>query len=62
MKTKSKKIVAIVVSIALIIGSSFAAAYIMHRNESIETSTTVKNGLSAYELAVQNGYSGTLQD
>ena len=62
MKTKAKKIVAIVVSIALIIGSSFAAAYIMHRNESIETSTTVKNGLSAYELAVQNGYSGTLQD
>ena len=62
MKTKAKKIVAIVVSIALIIGSSFAAAYIMHRNESIETSTTVTNGLSAYELAVQNGYSGTLQD
>ena len=41
----------------------FLLGYLHIRNsKALPTSTTVKNGLSAYELAVENGYTGTVQE
>ena len=33
-----------------------------NKKGSVQSSVTVKNGLSAYELAVKNGYNGTVKD
>lgn len=37
-------------------------ANVVHNNSSQPTSSKVKNGLSAYELAVEQGYKGNLND
>ncbi|MBQ2780542.1 MAG: hypothetical protein IJF42_03175, partial [Clostridia bacterium] len=63
MKTKViKKIIAVVVAVVLVIGTSFGAAIFVHRRDAVPASTTITNGLSAYELAVKYGYEGTVQE
>ncbi len=56
-----KKVIVIVVSIILIIGIA-AGTSILTNKKSVPAMTTVENGLSAYELAVQYGYEGTVQE
>ncbi len=48
----------------LMIAIAVGSAFIVHKNvgDSVPASTTVENGLSAYELAVQYGYEGTIQE
>ncbi len=48
----------------LMIAIAVGSAFIVHKNvgDSVPASTTVKNGLSAYELAVQFGFEGTVQE
>ena len=65
-KTASKrkaatKVIVAVLLIAIMTGISFAVANFVHNRKSVQASS-VKNGLSAYELAVQQGYSGSLDD
>ena len=54
------KVLLIVLDILLMIGIAFGVAEIVHRN--VKTDSAVENGLSAYELAVQYGYDGSVQD
>ena len=56
-----KRIIAIVVAILLVIGIS-AGTTLLLKETDIPASTTIKDGLSAYELAVQYGYEGTLSE
>ena len=65
-KTSSKrkaatKVIVAVLLIAIMTGISFAVANFVHNRKSVQASS-VKNGLSAYELAVQQGYAGSLDD
>ena len=65
-KTSSKRKAAIKVIVAVLLvcamtGISFAVANFVHNRKSVQASS-VKNGLSAYELAVQQGYAGSLDD
>lgn len=64
MKKKNflKKALAVVVTIALMIGIPIIVDILFHKNGSIPTSAAVENGLYAYELAVQYGYEGTMQE
>ncbi len=57
-----KKTLSVIVAIVLMIGISFGTATIIRKKGSIPASTTITNGLSAYELAVENGYKGTVQE
>ena len=57
-----KKIIAVLLAVVLIFGVSVGAATLVHRRSGVPANTTVKNGLSAYELAVQYGYNGTVQE
>lgn len=50
-----------VLLIAIMTAISFAVANFVHNRKSVQASS-VKNGLSAYELAVQQGYAGSLDD
>lgn len=56
------KIIAVLLAVVLIFGISVGAATLVHRKSGVPANTTVKNGLSAYELAVQYGYNGTVQE
>ena len=56
-----KKVLAIIVAIVLVIGISAGTAILVDK-KSVPAMTTVENGLSAYELAVQYGYEGTVQE
>ena len=65
-KTSSKrkaaiKVIVAVLLIAIMTGISFAVANFVHNRKSVQASS-VKTGLSAYELAVQQGYAGSLDD
>ena len=55
------KVLAIIVAIVLVIGISAGTAILVDK-KSVPAMTTVENGLSAYELAVQYGYEGTVQE
>ena len=55
------KTAAVIILILSIIAASCAISYFINKRR-IPVSTTVKNGLSAYELAVENGYNGTVQE
>ena len=59
-----KKILTVVTSLVLVLAISVGSAVLIYdwRKESVAASTTVKDGLSAYELAVQYGYEGTVQE
>lgn len=65
VKTNNKpvaKVIAIVLAFALMIATSFAVSTIVHNHNSAQSVSKVKNGLSAYELAVENGYNGSVQE
>lgn len=57
-----KIVVAVIVAILLMVGISFVVANAVHKDGAQSASSSVKNGLSAYELAAQQGYDGTLND
>ena len=57
-----QKVLLAVLSIILMTGIVFFMANVVHNNSSQPTSSKVKNGLSAYELAVEQGYKGNLND
>ena len=57
----AKKIIAVVVAVILVIGISVGTTLLVDKN-AVPASTTIENGLSAYELAVQYGYEGTVQE
>jgi len=56
------KAVCIVIAILLMIGIAFIVANYVHKNNVLPASAEVKNGLSAYELAVEQGYNGSLEE
>ena len=60
-QTATKKIIAIVVAVVLVIGLAAGTAIIVSKQVE-PASTTIENGLSAYELAVQYGHEGTTQE
>lgn len=47
------KVVCVVIAILLMVGIAFMVANYVHKNNALPTSADVKNGLSAYELAVE---------
>ena len=55
-----KKVLATIVAVILVVGIS-AGTSILVDKKSVPASTTIENGLSAYDLAVQNGYKGDLE-
>ena len=58
-----RHIVMAILAVLLMVGISVAAALIVHNmDKSVPASADVKDGLSAYELAVKNGYKGTVQE
>ena len=57
-----QKVLLAVLSIILMTGIAFFMANVVHNNSSQPTSSKVKNGLSAYEHAVEQGYKGNLND
>jgi len=57
----AKKIIEVVVAVILVIGISAGTTLLVDKN-AIPVSTKIENGLSAYELAVQYGYEGTVQE
>lgn len=65
VKTNNKpvaKVIAIVLAFALMIATSFVVSTIVHNHNLAQSVSKVKNGLSAYELAVENGYNGSVQE
>ena len=65
METKAtwKRVSKAALAIVLVIALSAGTALLIHRHSGVPTAATaVKNGLSAYELAVAEGYSGTMQE
>ena len=57
----TKKIVAIVAAVILVIGISAGTTLLVGKKD-VPVATKVEDGLSAYELAVQFGYEGTVQE
>ena len=64
METKAtwKRVGKAALAIVLVIALSAGTALFIHRRSGVPTAAAVKNGLSAYELAVAEGYSGTMQE
>ena len=64
METKAawKRVGKAALAIVLVIALSAGTALFIHRRSGVSAAATVKNGLSAYELAVAEGYSGTMQE
>ena len=59
----AKKIALVVVALILVIGVSVGTTLLVDKGtDSVPASTTIENGLSAYELAVQHGYEGTIEE
>jgi len=56
-----KKVLAVIVAVVLVVGISAGTTVLLDK-KSVPASTTIENGLSAYELAVQYGYEGTVQE
>ena len=56
------KAIYIVIAILFMISIAFIVANYVHKNNALPASAEVKNGLSAYELAVEQGYNGSLED
>ena len=57
----AKKIIAIVAAVILVIGISAGTTLLVGKKD-VPVATKVEDGLSAYELAVQFGYEGTVQE
>ena len=50
------RIVCVVITVLLMVGVAFIIATYVHNNNVLPASADVKNGMSAYELAVDQGY------
>ena len=61
-KKAIKKVVTAVIAVILMFAIAAVVATIIHRNMNTPVSGNVKNGLSAYELAVEQGYDGSVED
>ena len=59
--TAGKKILTIIISLILVTGISVGAAVLINKM-SVPAMSKIEDGLSAYELAVQYGYEGTVQE
>ena len=59
-KTAAKAVKSIV-AILLMVAIAFAAALIVHKTDRAVPASTQAGGMSAYDLAVQNGYTGDLE-
>ena len=57
-----KKIIAAIIAFILMLVIAVVVSLLIHKRESEPASATVQNGLSAYELAVKEGYDGSVQD
>lgn len=55
------KVLTVIIALLLTLLVSAGTTVIVNKG-STPASATIKNGLSAYELAVENGYSGTVQE
>lgn len=65
------KVIAVIVAFAVMLATSFVVANFVHNRGNSQTVSNrgnsqtvskVQNGLSAYELAVEQGYDGSVQD
>ncbi len=56
-----KTVIAVVIALLLMFGISTGVSKFLIK-KAVVPASTVPNGLSAYELAVQNGFDGSLQD
>jgi len=56
------KAACVVLAIILMILIATVVALVVHQNDGGVATMTMEDGLSAYELAVQSGYDGTLQN
>ena len=61
MNTFGKKVLVIVLTLVLAVGASVATTMIVN-NDILQASATVKDGLSAYAIAVSEGYQGSVQE
>ena len=59
---KLKEWIAVAAAVILVILLSAGTSIIVNRHGAVQSAAKIKNGLSAYELAVSEGYSGTLQE
>ena len=60
-KKTGVKAVKVIVALLLMVAIAFAAALIVHDSDRAVPAFTLSDGLSAYDLAVQNGYTGDLE-
>ena len=56
------KVIAVIVAFAVMLATSFVVANFVHNRDDSQAVSKVQNGLSAYELAVEQGYDGSVQD
>ena len=56
------KAVKVIMALLLMVAIAFAAALIVHDSDRAVPAFTLSDGLSAYDLAVQNGYTSFRQD
>lgn len=59
---KLKGLITVAVTVILVILLSAGTSIIVNKQGIVQSAAKIKNGLSAYELAVSEGYSGTLQE
>ena len=57
-----RKVIMACIATALVVGISVCVAMIIHNRNGVQEAIMVKDGLSAYELAVQYGYEGTVEE
>ncbi len=60
-KRTGTKVLACLLAVLLMAGIAFLVATLVHKN-SAQPVSNIKNGLSAYELAVANGYDGSVDE
>lgn len=60
-KRTRTKVLACLLAVLLMVGIAFLVATLVHKN-SAQPVSNIKNGLSAYELAVANGYDGSVDE
>ena len=60
-KRTGAKVLACLLAVLLMVGIAFLVATLVHKN-SAQPVSNIKNGLSAYELAVANGYDGSVDE
>ena len=60
-KRTGTRVLACLLAVLLMVGIAFLVATLVHKN-SAQPVSNIKNGLSAYELAVANGYDGSVDE